>query len=41
VQVSLRAVARGSGVGVEDDRGRSACSRGAAVKLHGESTSRS
>ena len=41
VQVSLRAVARGSGVGVEDDRGRSACSRGAAVKLHGESASRS
>jgi len=41
VQVSLRAAARGSGVGVEDDHGRSACSRGAAVKLHVESTSRS
>jgi len=33
--------ARGSGVGVEDDHGRSACSRGAAVKLHAEITSRS
>ena len=31
----------GSGVGVEDDHGRSACSRGAAVKLHVEVTSRS
>ena len=31
----------GSGVGVEDDHGRSACSRGAAVKLHVEITSRS
>ena len=41
VQVSLRAAARGSGVGVEDDHGRSACSRGAAVKLHVEITSRS
>ena len=38
---SLRAAARGSGVGVEDDHGRSACSRGAAVKLHVEITSRS
>jgi len=28
-------------VGVEDDHGRSACSRGAAVKLHVEITSRS
>ena len=41
VHVSLRAAARGSGVGVEDDHGRSACSRGAAVKLHVEITSRS
>ena len=41
VQVPLRAAARGSGVGVEDDHGRSACSRGAAVKLHVETTSRS
>ena len=40
-QASLRAAARGSGVGVEDDHGRSACSRGAAVKLHVEITSRS
>ena len=40
-QVSLRAAARGSGVGVEDDHGRSACSRGAAVKLHVEITSHS
>jgi len=38
---TLRAAARGSGVGVEDDHGRSACSRGAAVKLHVEITSRS
>jgi len=38
---SLQAAARGSGVGVEDDHGRSACSRGAAVKLHVEITSRS
>jgi hypothetical protein len=29
------------GVRVEDDHGRSACSRGAAVKLHVEITSRS
>jgi len=28
-------------VGVEDDHGRSACSRGAAAKLHVEITSRS
>jgi len=28
-------------VGVEDDHGRSACSRGAAVKLHVEITNRS
>jgi len=28
-------------VGVEDDHGRSACSRGAAVKLHAEITNRS
>jgi hypothetical protein len=28
-------------VGAEDDHGRSACSRGAAVKLHVEITSRS
>jgi len=28
-------------VGVEDDHGRSACSRGAAVKLHVKTTSRS
>jgi hypothetical protein len=41
VQLSLRAAARGSGVGMEDDHGRSACSRGAAVKLHVEITSRS
>ena len=41
VQLSLRAAARGSGVGVEDGHGRSACSRGAAVKLHVEITSRS
>ena len=40
-QVSLRAAARGSMVGVEDDHGRSAGSRGAAVKLHVEITSRS
>ena len=40
-QVSLRAAARGSGVGVEDDHGLSACSLGAAVKLHVEITSRS
>ena len=32
---------RGSGVGVEDDHGRSACSRGAAVKPHVEITSHS
>jgi hypothetical protein len=31
----------GSGVGVEDDHSRSACSRGAAVKLHVGITSRS
>jgi len=40
-QVPLRAAARESGVGVEDDHGRSACSRGAAMKLHVETTSRS
>jgi hypothetical protein len=34
-------VAERSGMGVEDDHGRSACSRGAAVKLHVEITSRS
>jgi hypothetical protein len=32
---------RRPGVGLEDDHGRSACSRGAAVKLHVEITSRS
>ena len=41
VQLSLRAAARGPGVGVEDDHRRSACSRGAAVKLYVEITSRS